>query len=105
METISIFDGLVLTVVSMLVVFLVLAAIWGLVEIVSSLVQSSEISVSSEGTNQPAASTDSAPQAATTVRLTPNAKHQKVAELIALVLASEDQPNKKFEIVESQRIK
>lgn len=38
MESINIMDGLILTIVSILVVFVVLAAIWGLVEIVSSLI-------------------------------------------------------------------
>lgn len=104
METISILDGLTLTVVSMLVVFTVLAAIWGLVEVTSKLVQSSETTAGSTEMSQPAAGKATAPQP-TTDTLAPNSKHQKVAELMALVLASEDEPNKKFEIVESQRIK
>lgn len=104
METISILDGLTLTVASMLVVFTVLAAIWGLVEVTSKLVQSSETDAGSTEMSQPAASQATAPQS-TTDTLAPNSKHQKVAELMALVLASEDEPNKKFEIVESQRIK
>ncbi len=104
METISILDGLTLTVASMLVVFTVLAAIWGLVEVTSKLVQSSETDAGSTEMSQPTASQAIAPQS-TTNTLAPNSKHQKVAELMALVLASEDEPNKKFEIVESQRIK
>lgn len=99
MESINIMEGLVLTIVSMLVVFVVLAAIWGLVEIVSILLNQQEPIEDSLGT-QP---TTSHPQ--TVHSLTPNKKHQQVAELMALVLASEDEPNKKFEIVESKRIK
>ncbi len=104
METISILDGLTLTVVSMLVVFTVLAAIWGLVEVTSKFVHSSQPDAGSTKRSQPAAGKATAPQS-TTDTLAPNSKHQKVAELMALVLASEDEPNKKFEIVESQRIK
>lgn len=94
MDTITITDGLILTVVAMLVVFLVLASIWGLVELVAKFMPTStkpttEIPVTALSTNN-------------TVE---NPKHKKVAEIIALVLASEDKPDKKFEIVESKRIK
>src|SRR5699024_12748591 len=41
-SSISNMDGLVLTIVSMLVVFIVLAAIWGLVEMVSALISRQE---------------------------------------------------------------
>lgn len=47
----------------------------------------------------------SASQPQTVSPLAPNKTHQQVAELMALVLASEDASNKKFEIVESKRIK
>lgn len=97
METISILDGLVLTIVSMLVVFSVLAAIWGLVELIAKIVNRPEASLEAAGTpsmNNQAVDT-----------LAPNPKHQQVAELMALVLASEDEPNKKFEIIETKRVK
>ena len=42
MDSISIYDGLILTVISMLVVFIVLAGIWGLIEITSRLVGGTE---------------------------------------------------------------
>ena len=104
METISIMDGLVLTVVSMIVVFVVLGSIWGLVELVSKFIKQSEPATGSIGaqptTPQPSATH---PQASKTLNV--NKKHQQVAELMALVLASEDEPNKKFEIVESKRVK
>lgn len=99
MESINIMDGLILTIVSILVVFVVLATIWGLVEIVSSLINQQEPVEESVGT-QPSAS-----QPQTVSPLAPNKTHQQVAELMALVLASEDASNKKFEIVESKRIK
>lgn len=98
MESISIYDGLILTIVSMLVVFSVLAAIWGLVELVARFVPAAE------PTTKPA----SKPVAANTQNvntLAPNQKYQQVAEMMALILASEDEPDKKFEITESKRIK
>lgn len=100
MESISIMDGLVLTIVSMLVVFIVLAAIWGLVEMVSALISRQEPTEESTKTSL----TTSHPQ---TVhhQMVPNKKYRQVAELTALVLASEDKPNKKFEIIESKRVK
>lgn len=101
MESISIMDGLTLTIVSMLVVFIVLAAIWGLIEIIARFVQSAETEVETSEARQSTSSVAATP----TDNLTANAKHQEVAELMALVLASEDEANKKFEIVESKRIK
>lgn len=104
MESITIMDGLILTVVSMLVVFTILAAIWGLVELVSKLINHSDAELETVGapsTNTQTSGTKA--QAANT--LAPNQKHQQVAELMALVLASEYEPNKKFEIVESKRVK
>lgn len=99
MESISIMDGLVLTIISMLVVFVVLAAIWGLVEIVSSLINQQK------PTEESVKAQSATPHPGTVHSIVPNKKHQQVAELIALVLASEDEPNKKFEIIESKRIK
>lgn len=102
METISIFDGLVLTLVSMLVVFLVLASIWGLVELIAKLVNGQEPEtvslqpVKKQATTLPAEGSKDLPV---------NKKHQQAAEFISLVLASEDQPNKKFEITDSKRVK
>lgn len=104
METISIGDGLVLTVVSMLVVFIVLSSIWGLVEFVSKFVNKQEpvpeIDLTGSTKKEQVPSNLLAPDT-----LTPKEKHQQVAELMALVLASEDEPNKKFEIIESKRVK
>lgn len=99
MESISIYDGLILTLVSMLVVFSVLAAIWGLVELISRFVRETE-PISEPVTRQ---ATPATPQQ--TNPLAPNKNHQKAVEMMALVLASEDEPNKKFEVVESKRIK
>ena len=42
MESISIIDGLMLTVVSMLTVFVVLIALWGITELTAKLVNGSE---------------------------------------------------------------
>lgn len=100
MNSISILDGLILTVVSMAVVFFVLAAIWGLVELTARLIKEDEIPI------DPATSVRNVPvNADQSGSLSANIAHQQAAELISLVLASEDQPDKKFEIVESIRIK
>ena len=104
METISIMDGLMLTVVSMLVVFLVLGSIWGLVEFVSKIINQLEPALDTTdrtSTSNPAAVSTTK----TGDSLATNQKHQKVAEIMALVIASEDEPNKKFEITESKRVK
>lgn len=100
MDSISILDGLILTVVSMAVVFFVLAAIWGLVEVTARLIKEDDVLLVSTSLvrNIPVNADQSGSLAA-------NKAHQQAAELISLVLASEDQPDKKFEIVESIRIK
>lgn len=100
MDSISIFDGLVLTVVSMLVVFIVLASIWGLVELTARFINVEEVQLDSESSKQIIPSELKDPST-----LSANKAHQQAAELISLVLASEDQPDKNFEIVESKRIK
>lgn len=99
MENFTIIEGLILTIVSMLTVFIVLASIWGLVELTTKLIARFETDETKPETpvkhvaNEPAAP------------LVAHPKHQKVAEIMALILASEDQPNKKFEIVISKRVK
>ncbi len=98
MEAISIMDGLVLTVVSMLVVFAVLTALWGITEWTAKLVGKETPPVTAPQKNQ-------TPVATQASQLVANPKHQLVAELMALTLASQDQPNKKLEIHESIRIK
>lgn len=99
METISLAEGLNLTIVSMLIVFIVLAAIWGLVELVSKFIPTPEPQVERRQREQSSASSQK------TEQRVENPKNKKVAELMALILASEDQPNKKFEIIESKRVK
>lgn len=95
MDTITIYDGLVLTVVAMLVVFIVLASIWGLVELVAKFISNDEPTLEAELASSPI----------TYPKTTENPKHKKAAEIIALVLASEDEPDKKFEIIASKRIR
>jgi len=105
MESISIIDGLALTVVSMLVVFSILAAIWGLIELISKFTADSDPQTDTIGETKTKPGPRPTPSSTETDTLTPNPKQHQVAELIALVLASEDEPDKKFEIVESERIK
>ena len=95
METISIADGLVLTVVAMLVVIMVLASIWGFVELVAKLLATSGEPIMESPTISKSPIT----------QMTENPQHKKVAEVMALIIASKDKPNKKFEIVQSKRIK
>lgn len=103
MESISIYDGLILTIVSMLVVFSVLTAIWGLVELIAHFVPEPETTV---GTNNvPSTSKPVATNAQSSDTLAPNSKHQQIAEMMALILASEDEPDRKFEITDSKRVK
>lgn len=101
METISLMDGINLTVVSMLIVFAVLASIWGLVELVSKFIPESGMPSNSSSDSHSKIDLSSSADNTTTE----NPKHKLVAELMALTLASEDQPDKKFEIVESKRVK
>ncbi|HBY89944.1 MAG: OadG family protein [Ruoffia tabacinasalis] len=98
MESISIMDGLMLTIVSMLTVFSVLLVLWGLTEMIAKFVNGSDKAEPAPAAAKPA-------PAVNTNNLAPNKKHQQVAELVALALASEDEPNKKLEIQESKRIK
>ena len=95
MDTITIYDGLILTIVAMVVVFIVLASIWGLVELVAKFMMIGEPSSQAIPAENPS------PQP----EISDNPKHKKTAEIIALVLASEDEPDKKFEIFKSKRIR
>lgn len=95
MDTITIYDGLVLTVVAMLVVFIVLASIWGLVELVAKFISNDD----------PTLEAVLVPSPMTYPKTSENPQHKKAAEIIALVLASEDEPDKKFEIIASKRIR
>lgn len=99
METLSLIDGINLTVVSILIVFAVLASIWGLVELMYKLLPKAETPIESK-----ASSHSRIDEPSTTSALAENSKHKLVAELMALTLASEDQPNKKFEIIETKRV-
>ncbi len=99
METISLSDGLILTVISMLLVFLVLSAIWILTDFVAKVVNKKELDdeIETKQTFAGVSTESKAPKV--------NLKNQFAAEIIALILASEDEPNRKFEVVESKKIK
>lgn len=102
MEAISMMEGLNLTLVSMGVVFMVLAALWALTEWIAKLVNKGATAAKPSPSNQaPSPVATSSHSSA----LTPHPKHQQVAELVALALASEDQSNVKLEIHETIRIK
>src|SRR5699024_5137651 len=98
MESISIMDGWMLTIDCMLTVFSVLLVLSGLTEMIAEFVNGSDKAEPAPAAAKPA-------PAVNTNNLAPNKKHQQVAELVALALASEDEPNKKLEIQESKRIK
>lgn len=95
MEKISIADGLALTVVAMLVVLIVLTSIWGFVELIAKLLATS---------GEPIIKSPTITKSPIT-QMIENPEYKKVAEIIALISASKDKPNIKFEIVESKRIK
>lgn len=101
MESISIMDGLILTIVSMIVVFATLASIWGLIELVARYLIKDEELVDKSTDLQKSTPLSSEPNK----EMTAKPEHQKIAELLALILASEDESDKKFEIIESKRIK
>ena len=83
----NIFDGLILTVIAMVVVFVVLGALWGVTEFVHRFSAEPEILIEEF------------------VDLESDDEREKVAVLTALVMAYEAQPAKKFEVVEVKRIK
>lgn len=104
METINLTEGLILTLVSMIVVFIILGAIWGLTELIANIVGDPE--EKTQLTDSPTTDDDTvSPIDIKNQSLVINEKNQKAAEIMALILAAEDQPNKKFEIIESERIK
>lgn len=96
--TFNLGDGLIVTVVAMIVVFAVLSALWFLVELVHKLVgepaQAAPAPVHREEATPP-------------VLQNPGVDEQraKAAAITALVAAYEEHPAKKFEIVDVTRIK
>lgn len=98
METFNLGDGLIVTVVAMIVVFAVLASLWFLVELVHKLVgepaQATAAPIYREEASQP-------------VLLDPGMDEQraKAAAITALIAAYEAHPAKKFEIIDVTRIK
>jgi Na+-transporting methylmalonyl-CoA/oxaloacetate decarboxylase gamma subunit len=98
MGTFNLDDGLIVTVVAMIVVFAVLASLWFLVELVHKLV------------GEPA---QAAPELAHREETVQPVMHDtrideqraKAAAITALIAAYESHPAKKFEIVDVTRIK
>lgn len=102
METFSLMDGMVVTVVAMVVVFVVLSCLWFMVELIHKLVGDStekEPVVDKKGMQ-----TLSATPAAT-ANVVVDEKRAKAAAVTALVMAYEEHPAKKFEIVDVIRVK
>lgn len=94
-DTFLLSDGLIVTFVAMLVVFIVLASIWGLMELVHKMTKGiavpSRIPTSSKKLEAFETETD---------------KNRKLAAtLMALVYAHEEKPAKKYEIIEVKQIK
>jgi len=98
METFNLGDGLIVTVVAMIVVFAVLSSLWFLVELVHKLVGEPAVAASSPIHQED----DLHP-----VLLDPGVDEQraKAAAIMALVAAYEAHPSKKFEIIDVTRIK
>ena len=98
METFNLADGLIVTIVAMIVVFSVLASLWFLVELVHKLV-GEPAGVASAPIHQ---QDDVQP-----VVQEPGVDEQraKAAAITALIAAYEAHPAKKFEIVDVTRVK
>lgn len=98
MENVTILDGLILTVVSMALVYLVLAALWGFIELVHRFI--------GDETPEPAASRPKAPAKSASKPLASggNPKLKKAAEIVAVLTAYEEDPSQNYEIVESKKI-
>lgn len=98
MGTFNLGDGLIVTVVAMIVVFAVLASLWFLVELVHKLlgepVQAYSIPLQREEGVQPVVSQPEVDE-----------QRAKAAAITALIAAYEAHPAKKFEIVDVTRIK
>lgn len=98
MGTFNLGDGLIVTVVAMIVVFAVLASLWFLVELVHKLVgepaQAAPAPVHREETVQPVLQDTRVDE-----------QRAKAAAITALIAAYEAHPAKKFEIVDVTRIK
>lgn len=98
MGTFNLGDGLIVTVVAMIVVFVVLASLWFLVELVHKLVgdpaQAAPAPVQREETVQPVLHDARVDE-----------QRAKAAAITALIAAYEAHPAKKFEIVDVTRIK
>lgn len=98
MGTFNLGDGLIVTVVAMIVVFAVLSCLWFLVELVHKLVgepaQAAPVLGNREEKLRP-------------VQQNPGVDEQraKAAAITALIAAYEAHPAKKFEIVDVTRIK
>lgn len=100
METFSLMDGLVVTIVAMVVVFSVLASLWFLVELMHKLVgnPTEEKAMRDKKELQRIAATPITAEAL-------DEKLTKVAAITSLVMTYEEHPAKKFEIVEVIRVK
>lgn len=98
METFNLGDGLIVTVVAMIVVFSVLASLWFLVELVHKLVGEPAVTAPAlehrEENLQPVQQNTGVDE-----------QRAKAAAIMALVAAYEAHPAKKFEIVDVIRIK
>ncbi len=98
METFNLGDGLIVTVVAMIVVFAVLASLWFLVELVHKLLgepaQTSSTPLPREADVQPVLRDIGVDE-----------QRAKAAAITALIAAYEAHPAKKFEIVDVTRIK
>ena len=102
METFSLMDGMVVTVVAMVVVFVVLSCLWFMVELTHKLV--GDPTEKEPVDDKKGMQTMSATPVAT-ADVVVDEKRAKAAAVTALVMAYEEHPAKKFEIVEVIRVK
>lgn len=91
-DTFLLSDGLIVTFVAMFIVFIILASIWGLMEIVHKMTKETTVAPTSR-------------EILGESEIEVDKNREMVATLMALIYAYEEKPAKKYEIIEIKRIK
>ncbi|UJF16124.1 OadG family protein [Jeotgalibaca sp. MA1X17-3] len=94
-DTFLLSDGLIVTFVAMFTVFIILASIWGLMEIVHKITKRITI----------APPIPTSPDILGESEIEVDKNREMVAILMALIYAHEEKPAKKYEVIEIKQIK
>lgn len=94
-DTFLLSDGLIVTLVAMVVVFLILASIWGLMEFVHKILPKKIVFQPHKVVSERKIKTN----------FTKDEKRERIAVLAALIQSHQDHPAKKYEIFEVKRLK